>query len=208
MFFGIVLGPIFAILLFNMVIYFVVGGVLIIHATKKPVTKEKSTQTTIVKTFISMIGVTFLFGLSWIFAAFSVKEAEYAFEVLFTIFNATQGFFIFVFICLINQEIRQEWFHLFYGNMKHSNGNTPRVRFTAKKYRQDLDTLENSKSRTFELKSSVMSTCETGIEDSMDCEVPPQVTARRLLSLSAMNPSMEAVLHRESEQCLLKASEC
>ena len=207
MFFGIVLGPIFAILLFNMVIYFVVGGVLIIHATKKPVTKEKSLKTTILKTFINMICVMLLFGLSWIFAAFSVKETEYVFEVLFTVFNATQGFFIFVFICLFNQEIRQEWFHLCFGDMKHSNGNTPRVRFTAKKYRQDLDTLESSKSRTFELKSSAMSTCETGIEDSMDCEVPPQVTARRLLSLSAMNSSVK-VLHRESEQCLLKASEC
>ena len=210
MFFGIFLGPIFAILLFNAVIFVVVGRVIIIsNCTTKSVTENNSNQKTILKTFISMTGVMFLFGLSWIFAAFSVKEASYTFEVLFIIFNAPQGFFLFAFICLFNPEIRQEWFHLFYGHAKLTNKNDHRVQIITNKCCHNFNGLDNSKSYAFELKSSDMSTCETGTEDSMDSEIPPQVTARRLLRSSALVSSTGKVqlMRSESEQRLLKNSE-
>eukprot|EP00731_Ephydatia_muelleri_P031711 Em0023g218a len=113
LFFGVFLGPIFAILLFNMVMFVLVARVLIKHTMQKCVKGEDKAQyRAIFKTLLSVAGVMLLFGLSWIFAAFTVKEAAFAFQILFILFNSTQGFFIFIFLCVLNQNIRQEWLNI------------------------------------------------------------------------------------------------
>ena len=130
-FFGVFLGPIFAILLINMVMFVLVARVLIKHSLKKSAENEQRSQQKsaeneqrssadeqrsqhriIVRTLLSVSCVMFLFGPSWIFAAFTVKEAAFAFQILFIIFNSTQGFFIFFFICVLSREIRQEWLNI------------------------------------------------------------------------------------------------
>ena len=98
-----------------MVMFVLVASVLIKHNMKKSAkVEEKSREKhkAILNTLLSVAGVMFLFGLSWIFAAFTVKQAAYAFQILFILFNSTQGFFIFIFICALSQTIRQDWLNL------------------------------------------------------------------------------------------------
>ena len=80
-----------------MVMFVLIACVLIKHTVMKKSAKveEKSQHRAIFKTLLSVAGVMFLFGLSWIFAAFTVKETAFAFQILFIIFNSTQGCFIF-----------------------------------------------------------------------------------------------------------------
>jgi hypothetical protein len=60
---------------------------------------------------ISVGGVMFLFGLTWLFGilTFSVDGLREAFQILFTIFNSFQGFFIFLFFCAFNKEALESW---------------------------------------------------------------------------------------------------
>ena len=60
---------------------------------------------------ISISGVMFLFGLTWLFAilTFSVTGLRETFQILFVIFNSFQGFFIFLFFCVFNNEALESW---------------------------------------------------------------------------------------------------
>ena len=60
----------------------------------------------------------FLFGLTWLFGALTVTgfgsaTASSAFQILFVICNAFQGFFIFLFFCVFNKDARDLWLELF-----------------------------------------------------------------------------------------------
>ena len=50
-----------------------------------------------------------LFGLTWLFAAFTILEATIAFQFIFAILNSLQGFFIFLFYCVIAKDARMMW---------------------------------------------------------------------------------------------------
>ena len=54
-----------------------------------------------------------LLGVTWVFAIFAVKDATMFFQWLFCIFNSLQGFFIFIFYTVRNQEVRKEWMRCF-----------------------------------------------------------------------------------------------
>ncbi|XP_035744459.1 adhesion G-protein coupled receptor G2 [Egretta garzetta] len=54
----------------------------------------------------SVAGLTFLLGITWGFAFFTVNEV---FTYLFTIFNSLQGFFIFIFYCVTKENVRKQW---------------------------------------------------------------------------------------------------
>ena len=110
MFFGAFLGPIFAILLFNIVIFIFVIKVLIKHSKKKfdrEVDQEK--RKTILRLMCSIIGVMSIFGLAWVFGALTVVSRSFAFQVLFALFNSLQGFMIFLFFCVLSKENRELW---------------------------------------------------------------------------------------------------
>jgi len=55
------------------------------------------------------MGVMALFGLTWLFGAFTVSGASVVFQTLFAIFNSLQGFFIFLFFCVFGREGRELW---------------------------------------------------------------------------------------------------
>ena len=57
-----------------------------------------------------VISVMILLGLTWMFAfvTFNDRGGE-AMQYIFTILNSLQGFFIFVFYCLINTEAQKAW---------------------------------------------------------------------------------------------------
>ena len=46
-----------------------------------------------------------LFGLTWLFGAFTItQESAFIFSTLFAIFTSLQGFFIFVFLCILSRD--------------------------------------------------------------------------------------------------------
>ncbi|KAG7515728.1 adhesion G-protein coupled receptor G2-like [Solea senegalensis] len=57
----------------------------------------------------SVLGITILLGLTWGFAFFAWGPVNLAFMYLFAIFNSLQGFFIFVFHCLVKDNVRKQW---------------------------------------------------------------------------------------------------
>ena len=114
MFFGAFLAPIFTVLAFNAVIFVMVIAVLVKHAKKyesnfKVVSKEQADKNLTLRLLISITGVMFLFGLTWIFGALTISDASLVFQFFFVIFNAFQGFFIFLFFCVFSREARELW---------------------------------------------------------------------------------------------------
>ncbi len=114
-FFGAFLGPIFAVLLFNLVIFIWVIVILVKH-TRGQVKRsnEHMKPKTALRLLISISGVMFLFGLTWLFAAFTFQiggnnTVRQVFQSLFTVFASLQGFFIFLFFCVFNKEARESW---------------------------------------------------------------------------------------------------
>ena len=70
-----------------------------------------------IRLLVSIASVMFLFGLTWLFGAFTVigfgdARASTAFQVLFVILNAFQGFFIFLFFCVFSRDARDAWLQL------------------------------------------------------------------------------------------------
>ena len=118
-FFSTFLGPIFVILLFNVVIFIMVIGVLIKHSlnTRSRTAEQVNKKKTAMKLLISMTGIMFLFGLTWLFGGLTVtglrnSNASAAFQVIFVLLNAFQGFFIFLFFCVFSKDARQSWLEL------------------------------------------------------------------------------------------------
>ena len=62
-----------------------------------------------------LAGLMFLLGLSWIFLMFTIVGADtsiygaFAVQWLFVFFNSLQGFFLFVFFVVLNQDARKLW---------------------------------------------------------------------------------------------------
>ena len=110
-FFAAFLGPIFAVLLFNLIIYIIVIVVLIKHSRNKlgKAMGNKKQRKSNIRLAINMLGVMILFGLTWVLGAFTISEASLTFQILFAVFNSLQGFFIFIFFCVLSPEVRQLW---------------------------------------------------------------------------------------------------
>ena len=70
---------------------------------------NRSNRQKVIRIMISIIGLMALFGLTWVFAAFTVSVVSTAFQLLFAIFNSLQGFFIFLFFCVFGREGRELW---------------------------------------------------------------------------------------------------
>ena len=65
------------------------------------------------KTLVSLVGITFLFGMTWLFAIFTFdttnENVNFALQLLFAFFNSLQGFFIFFFFVVLSSDARQAW---------------------------------------------------------------------------------------------------
>ena len=117
LFFGAFLGPIFVVLLFNLVIFAMVIRVLIKQSRKKiRGINQQLDRKAAIKLFISIVGVSSLFGLTWLSGALTVNglaDVDTAFQVLFVILNAFQGFFIFLFFSVFSGDARESWLKIF-----------------------------------------------------------------------------------------------
>ncbi|XP_054852546.1 adhesion G-protein coupled receptor D1 [Eublepharis macularius] len=52
-----------------------------------------------------------ILGSSWIFGVLAVNDHALVFQYMFAVFNSLQGFFIFLFHCLLNSEVRAAFKH-------------------------------------------------------------------------------------------------
>ena len=107
-FWGTFLAPIFAVMLFNLVVFICIIVVLIRHKMGRVKQKqEQMTARTALRLMFSISCVMLLFGLTWLFAILTFSSSfpilRQIFQILFTVFNSLQGFFIFVFV--LNAEI-------------------------------------------------------------------------------------------------------
>jgi len=66
-----------------------------------------------IRLLISIMGVMVLFGLTWVFAALTISEASVVFQILFAAFNSLQGFFLFLFFCVFNEDAQNFWRQVF-----------------------------------------------------------------------------------------------
>ena len=153
MLFGAFLGPIAAILIFNSIVFVIVARTAIKHRRKTA--KGASAIGLIVR----LIGVMILLGLTWVFGGLTVvRETSLAFQILFAIFNSSQGFFLFLFFCVLNKDAREAWKKiLLRGRYKQSlpSSSHPASRITGK-YPQISSSGTRSTSQNTTIKNSVL----------------------------------------------------
>ena len=112
-FFAAFLAPIMVVILFNCTVFIIIITVLVRHKQRNKITglktsKTKERQSTI-RLMINIAGIMFLYGLTWIFGALTIDKASLTFQVLFVVFNSLQGFFIFLFFCVLSRDGRELW---------------------------------------------------------------------------------------------------
>ena len=88
--------------------------VVLVRHTKDTAERQKQQgmkKETAIRLVISISGIMFLFGLTWLFGALTItiRAVNLLFQVLFVVFNSLQGFFIFLFFCVFNKEGRDFW---------------------------------------------------------------------------------------------------
>ena len=113
--------PVALILLVNFVILTMVMRSLIQKNNSKISSTQR--QTGKVQARIAFACATLL-GLTWILGLLAVGDLTYTFQLLFTIFNSLQGFFIFVFYTLMNKDVHMEWKRILNFNKKNANSAT------------------------------------------------------------------------------------
>ena len=131
--------------------------VLIKHTYRKTPngTKEQLMKKKTIKLLISIAGVMFLFGLTWLFGALTIiglgdSRASTTFQFFFVILNAFQGFFLFLFFCVFNKDARDSWLemvcrhykskvlHPIQGKPAHSRVNAPQTMINTSTASTDL----------------------------------------------------------------------
>ena len=126
MFLGAFLGPILLVIIFNVGVFICSTFIIIKHMVRKSESKAKTGNkqngqkklmpgNKACKLFLSLTGIMFLLGLSWMVLLFTFVginhsiEAAFTIQLLFVFFNSFQGFFLFFLIVAINQDSRNQW---------------------------------------------------------------------------------------------------
>ncbi|XP_027702223.1 adhesion G-protein coupled receptor G4 [Vombatus ursinus] len=92
--------------------------------------KQKVWRKKILSDLKSTTSLTFLLGLTWGLAFFAWGPMRILFLYLFSLFNTAQGFFIFVFHCLLKENVRKQWRkHLCCGRFRLKNCSDGNSRF-------------------------------------------------------------------------------
>ncbi|XP_052089256.1 adhesion G protein-coupled receptor B1-like [Mytilus californianus] len=103
------IGPALVIVLVNLVILVLVIRTLFRTMRSKPGRSQQS-KSRLEKTKSGVRSICVLaplFGVTWVFGVLSISRDLVVFQYLFAIFNSLQGFFIFVFHCLIDKKVKE-----------------------------------------------------------------------------------------------------
>ncbi|XP_051506022.1 adhesion G-protein coupled receptor G2 [Myxocyprinus asiaticus] len=86
-----------------------VFAVVLIQIRKMRVNKPSGSGNGLLHDLRVVSSLTFLLGLTWIPAFFAWGPAKTSLIYLFSILNSLQGFFIFLFYCLMKDNVRKQW---------------------------------------------------------------------------------------------------
>ncbi|XP_072028138.1 uncharacterized protein [Amphiura filiformis] len=95
--------PIAVVLSHNLIVFVLILRSLVCRVQGK-VQKHKSPE--LWRRLRQSIGITLLLGLTWLFGIFAIQSATRVFGWLFVLFNAFQGTGIFVFFCVLQDDVR------------------------------------------------------------------------------------------------------
>ena len=98
------LTPILIIVAVNVIVLTIVLRTLF---RKSNLTKNKSMDA-FTKARIAT-ACSILMGITWILGLFAIEELKLTFQILFCVFNSSQGLLIFIFYCARNTEVQKEW---------------------------------------------------------------------------------------------------
>ena len=146
---GSFLAPILVMIFINTVIFIWVVVVVSRHTRDKAArTNTAINKQQILRMMISISGVLFLFGLTWLFfvLTISVPGLRETFQILFTVFNSLQGFFVFAFILFT--EGFSYWKAAFLSCKSKPTQISLQVNASWKNKSTDVSTLSKSKSET------------------------------------------------------------
>ncbi|XP_030251405.1 adhesion G-protein coupled receptor G4 isoform X2 [Sparus aurata] len=103
------------ILLCNISVFIVV----LVQIRQMRVNKRSANSRSSLHDLRAVASLTVLLGLTWALAFFSFGPARLALLYLFSIFNSLQGFFVFLFHCLMKENVRKQWrLHLCCGRFR------------------------------------------------------------------------------------------
>ena len=101
------LAPVFCIVCVN--IYFLSVAVWKIHIHSRDSLITHKSRTASLKLYVKgLFGLLFLLGATWSVGLLSVTYPSVTVTYIFTFLNSLQGFFIFIFNCIMNKKIRKE----------------------------------------------------------------------------------------------------
>ncbi|XP_077868937.1 adhesion G-protein coupled receptor D1-like [Saccoglossus kowalevskii] len=99
------IGPAMFVILVNCVVLIaVMRAFMTIRATAKKTEIEK-----IKSGLRASVLLLPILGLTWMFGIFSFSQHTVFFQYLFVILNSTQGFAVFIFHCVMNDEVKSAW---------------------------------------------------------------------------------------------------
>ncbi|XP_053396684.1 adhesion G-protein coupled receptor G6-like isoform X2 [Mercenaria mercenaria] len=105
-FYAAFLGPVCLLLIVNTITYALVIRMIVKRSNKKLTKTDKSSTAVRLRGAISLV---VLLGLTWAFAILAFDDFGIVFHYLFAVLNSLQGFFIFIFYCLMKKEAQQCW---------------------------------------------------------------------------------------------------
>ncbi|XP_061739973.1 adhesion G protein-coupled receptor L2 isoform X4 [Nerophis ophidion] len=101
------IGPVTFIIVLNLIFLLITMFKMIRHSSSL---KPDSTRLENIKSWVmGAFALLCLLGLTWSFGLFFINEASVVMAYLFTISNAFQGMFIFLFHCLLQKKVRKEY---------------------------------------------------------------------------------------------------
>uniref|UniRef100_A0A3B4YH23 G-protein coupled receptors family 2 profile 2 domain-containing protein n=1 Tax=Seriola lalandi dorsalis TaxID=1841481 RepID=A0A3B4YH23_SERLL len=106
------------ILLCNISVFIVV----LIQIRQMAANKSSANSRSSLQDLRAVASLTVLLGLTWSMGLFSFGPGKVVLMYLFSIFNTFQGFFVFLFHCLMKENVRKQWrIHLCCGRVRLSD---------------------------------------------------------------------------------------
>ncbi|GLD70356.1 adhesion G-protein coupled receptor G4-like isoform X3 [Lates japonicus] len=96
--------------------------VVLIQIRQMSANKPSANSRSSLQDLRAVASLTVLLGLTWSMGFFSFGPGRVVLMYLFTIFNTLQGFFVFLFHCLMKENVRKQWrIHLCCGRLRLSD---------------------------------------------------------------------------------------
>ena len=204
MFFGTFFAPVAVIIIFNTII-FCIGLRVLIKSTRQKAIQGNNTRAA-VKLVVGICVIMILFGIGWVFGALTINKPEKVFEYLFVIFNAFQGFYFFVFVCILGKDGRDFWINLF--RMKSVKKSFAKLILRNKNNSQTFNSLQSG---SYTSKNTVLSSRGNGsgfvfhnshkatfeIFPGTDCKESEECDKKEDIALSVEHPKEHAMTTKE-----------